>query len=299
MHLLREGDFSVASQFHTDASSKQPIFERQTEQGFIATETQSGLGIEDLRSENLRKQFGNMYHILEEMRKKRNLLPAIAWAETRRQQLDQRGSNLEFELQRLQFVWLFNRSFNSRDPRSLQDCQRQAIDYARQEFDHFQGRYLREIQQLIGAMAFSPNLRDSPYHNTFLDDDQWEHLATSFTREFCSLLGLSAESPLYIAATVGTIALPNLLKYQSIKGGPDREYQWTTSAELSVNNPATFVIHHLTLLGGNSSPNCLPIPLHLRLPCLKRANHGRKSPYDDALRTRRRSRNAVENEQRI
>ena len=91
-----------------------------------------------------------------------------------------------------------------------------AWQYARSAFGPFQQRYSKEIQRLIGAIAYAPNLYDSPYRCYFYNDSAWDDVATSFTREFCSLLGLSADSPLYIATTAGAIALPTLLKVHNI-----------------------------------------------------------------------------------
>ena len=232
MHLLREGQFSVASTFLTDATA-------HTAHGALTIGSSNpydtlehDLGIDSLRSETLRKQFANMYYILHELKNERNLLPAIQWARAHSARLEERGSNLEFELGRLQFVWLFMEGTAGNSNSSISQGQRKALDYARREFGHFQGRYLREIQFLIGAMAFSPNLEQSPYGQIFHNNCAWEGLANSFTREFCSLLGLSADSPLYIAATAGAIALPTLLKLQTIM--KEKRTEWTTQDELPV-----------------------------------------------------------------
>ena len=113
--------------------------------------------------------------------------------------------------------------------------QMRALDYAKREFQNFRGRYSHEIQQLMGAMAFSSNLEDSPYRNIFNNTTAWDEVATSFTREFCSLLKLSADSPLYIAATAGAIALPTLQKLQTIM--QQKRTEWTTENELPVEIP--------------------------------------------------------------
>jgi len=234
MHLLREGQFSVASTFLTDATT----YPQRTESTPGISNPYATLerdpGIDSLKSEPLRKQFANMYHILHELKNERNLLPAIEWAKANSAILEPRGSNLEFELGKLQFVYLFSGggTFPS-DHGSIFLGQQQALEYARREFTHFQGRYLREIQQLSGAMAFCPNLAQSPYRRIFHNTDSWDDLANSFTREFCSLLGLSADSPLYIAATAGAIALPTLLKLQTIM--KEKRTEWTTQHELPVS----------------------------------------------------------------
>ena len=229
MHLLREGQFSVASAFLTDATAKPLQAESTLDNANSYTTLEHQLGIGSLRSEVLRKQFANMYHILHELKNERNLVPAIEWARTNSSALEERGSNLEFDLGKLQFVWLFT---GGCDHGATPEGPRLALQYARQQFGHFQERYLRKIQQLGGAMAFSPNLQESPYRRIFHNEGIWEELASSFTREFCSLLGLSADSPLYIAATAGAIALPTLLKLQTIM--KEKRTEWTTQHELPV-----------------------------------------------------------------
>ena len=254
MHLLREGQFSVASTFLTDATNNPPCPEPPSGTPNPYASHEEDLGIDSLKSESLRKQFANMYYILHELKNQQNLLPAIAWARENSGSLETRGSNLEFELSKLQFVWLFTGGSNLNNARSQVRGQQQALEYARQEFAHFQARYLREIQQLGGAMAFCPNLAQSPYRRIFHNEDAWEELANSFTREFCSLLGLSAESPLYIAATAGAIALPTLLKLQTIM--KEKRTEWTTQHELPVRT-----LSHSTNVGKIADLPQVEIPL--------------------------------------
>jgi hypothetical protein len=88
-------------------------------------------------------------------------------------------------------------------------------------------------------------------------------------------LGLSAESPLYIAATAGAIALPTLLKMASIM--KEKKTEWSTVNELPVSNlPHSLSWLGLTALrhaGRNRSPACVPISLNLRLSGIERSNH--------------------------
>ncbi len=250
MHLLREGQFSVASTFLTDATNNPPRMENHFGTPNSYPNFEDGLGIDSLKSEELRRQFANMYHILHELKDGKNILPAIYWAKENSKALETRGSNLEFELGKLQFVWLFTGGSDPHDARNFAQSQQVALQYARNEFSGFQARYLKEIQQLSAAMAFSPNLAQSPYRRIFHNEDAWENLATSFTREFCSLLGLSAESPLYIAATAGAIALPTLVKLQTIM--KEKRMEWTTQHELPVRFiPQTFMytVRLMLLLG--------------------------------------------------
>lgn len=237
MHLLREGQFSVASTFLDEILEKKIMLQR-TDPSHPTGQAVDALNVDEVPSDQIRKQFNVMYYILHELKEKKNLLPAIEWSRENRDALEARGSNLEFELCRLQFVWLYLGEYpqlggpvgNWKD----------ALEYARREFQAFMPRYIREVQQLMGAMAFCPNLQASPYSGIFNNPSAWEDVAQFFTREFCSLLGLSADSPLYIAATAGAIALPTLLKLQTIMKA--KRTEWTSENELPVSSSAP-VLH--------------------------------------------------------
>lgn len=242
MHLLREGQFDVASTFVEEARRHPPHPEptMNTPNPQRTDSWEQDLAEGTFNSENLQRQFADMYHILHELRNERNLQPAIQWARERSDILEARGSNLEFELCRLQFVCLFVQAQDD----SMDDTPAgplRAWNYARQAFGMFSQRYAREIQHLMGAMAYYENIEDSPYQRYFYNDAAWEEVAHSFNREFCSLLGLSADSPLFIAATAGAIALPYLLKMQSIM--KERRAEWTTQNELPVEIPLPSTYH--------------------------------------------------------
>ncbi|RAR10278.1 zinc ion binding protein [Stemphylium lycopersici] len=257
MHLLREGQFDVASTFVEEANRRPPHPEPtpNTPNPYLRESWEKELADGTFNSEELQEKFAQMYHILHQLRIERNLQPAIQWARERSGELEGRGSNLEFELCRLQFVCLFDTHGRDSDAMDTESPigPLNAWAYARREFAPFQKRYQREIQQLLGAMAFWQNLEDSPYRRLFYNHTAWEEVAHSFNREFCSLLGLSADSPLFIAATAGAIALPYLLKMQSIM--KEKRTEWTTQDELP----------------------------HLRLSGIKGAVYGYKSAHDDAL----------------
>lgn len=231
MHLLREGQFSVASTFLSEMADAKEHQHQEQSSSRVPQNAASLFDLEEVPSSEVRKQFATMYYILQELEQNKNLLPAIQWARDNREALEVRGSNLEFELCQLQFVWLFH---GGQTPEASLPAGRQAaLEYARREFHCFIPRYLREVQQLMGAMAFCPNLQDSPYKSIFTNPSAWNDVAQAFTREFCSLLGLSADSPLYVAATAGAIALPTLLKLQTIMRA--KRTEWTTENELPVS----------------------------------------------------------------
>ncbi|TVY56972.1 LisH domain-containing protein [Lachnellula cervina] len=240
MHLLREGQFQVASTFLDEAQENppQPSPMPSTPNFSEIDETD----LPSLKSRELQDKFSNMYTILNEL-KAQNLHPAIEWARANSHELEKRGSNLEFELSKLQFVWLFLGPSVNGLPNDMNNGLSGALIYAQQHFQRFQARFLKDIQQLATAMAYSSNLQDSPYYRTFDIETAWDDVSTSFTREFCSLLGLSAESPLYLAATAGAIALPTLLKLYAIV--KEKRTEWTTRSELPVEIalPRSMIFH--------------------------------------------------------
>ncbi|TAQ90771.1 hypothetical protein B7494_g911 [Chlorociboria aeruginascens] len=240
MHFLREGQFSVASTFLDEAANKSSHSNHTpgTPNPFSVDDGD----FESLKSQELEDKFANMYRILHEL-KCRNLHPAIEWARENSKELEKRGSNLEFELSKLQFVWLFQGSEVNGLPDDARNGLPGALQYARENFIVFQSRFLRDIQQLITAMAYRSNLRGSPYSRTFDTQTAWDDVSTSFTREFCFLLGLSAESPLYIATTAGAVALPTLLKLANIVKA--KRTEWTTQDELPVEIalPKSMIFH--------------------------------------------------------
>jgi len=235
MHLLREGQFSVASTFLEEAQDNPP-------HPTSASGSSNEADFTSIKSQELQEKFANMYQILHEL-KIRNLHPAIEWARINSQDLEKRGSNLEFELSKLQYIWLFQGPEVNGLPDDINNGLDGALIYARKQFGRFQTRFLRDVQQLATAMAFRSNLRDSPYFRTFDTETAWDDVSNSFTREFCSLLGLSAESPLYIAATAGAIALPSLLKLASIV--KEKRTEWTTRNEFPVEIalPRSMIFH--------------------------------------------------------
>lgn len=233
LHLLREGLFDVASKFHSEVIERQKSQQETAAHLGLDIPMDHPLGLDKSSEESMQEQFSNMYHILSELKDNHNLQPAIDWARSNATALEARGSNLEFELCRLQFVNLF---LDRRDGDQDEfDAPLRALQYAQTEFQSFRGRYLMEIQQLIGAIPFCSNLEDSPYSVRFNNSATWDEVATSFTREFCSLLELSADSPLYVAATAGAIALPTLQKLQTIQ--KQKRTEWTSQDELPVETP--------------------------------------------------------------
>ncbi|KAI1378766.1 CTLH/CRA C-terminal to lish motif domain-containing protein [Hypoxylon crocopeplum] len=257
MHLLREGQFNAASAFINEAQSQPEATEptqappaqgqpsaytphpttysrSPTPSDTIITDADIPADLTALQSQELQSSFADMYETLSAL-KAQNLLPAINWARNNCHELEARGSNLEFELCRLQFIWLLKGPAVNGLPDTEENGLQGASRYARVAFNRFQYRYIREIKQLCAALVYWQNLEESPYGHIFDISAAFEEVAASFTREFCSLLGLSAESPLYVAVTAGTLALPQLVKYTGLTKAKGTE--WTTANELAFETP--------------------------------------------------------------
>ena len=280
MHLLREGQFDVASTFIAEANARPPrsdppdfakplamanptihIYPHHTHDQQMpdldSSDNKTKGDNEDqeealssfpaipsdhqaweadfapsaFRSMALQQQFSSMYHILHELRTNRNLQPAISWAREHSAILEARGSNLEFDLCRIQYINLFMSKVPWEGPLA-------AVNYARKTFPNFPARYQRRIQKLLGALAFTPNIHTSPYKQLFASHADPASLGASadfFTSEFCALLSLSSASPLLTAVTAGCIALPTLAKLSAIQEA--HRTSWTTEAELPVEIP--------------------------------------------------------------
>ena len=286
MHLLREGQFNVASTFLEEANANPPPI----------TDASRRSQPWEFKSESLQKQFSDMYNILHSLRQEQNLAPAIQWARKHSAILESRGSNLEFELFRLQFVRVFAGA-DTDDPAERIMGPFRALAYARSEAGPFQRRYETEICQLSGATAYWENIGESPYRHIFSNSSAWDEVAGSFTREFCSMLGLSADSPLYVAATAGSIALPVLNKAKTLMRANRTE--WTTAQELPVS--AILRLCEKTTdccVDRDTPPTSIPLPLHFRLPCQQGTSHRLEPSNAHALRPRHLQRVSRPNKQR-
>lgn len=253
MHLLREGQFAVADAFLADVAQQSSQPAEDADMMNPPYTLGDVLGLPSSESETLQEQFIDMYNILDRIRSK-DLGPAVQWAQRNTDALNRRGSDLEFELAKLQFSHLLDLERQpqySSAPSSIPTSENNrgshntvlATLFARETLSRFHPRYLHECQALLTALIFTPNLPSSPYrhllpsinNSTSSDNDAWSHVALLFTREFCSLLNLSADSPLYLALTAGATALPRIQKLQSIT--KEKRTSWTTPHELPVEIP--------------------------------------------------------------
>ncbi|TKA70905.1 hypothetical protein B0A55_07484 [Friedmanniomyces simplex] len=270
MHLLREGQFDVASTFIKEVSAQaesRDLDGMEEDRSWLedfATETDdvdmngehSDDGYEDgelygpevIERGYLQRKFAEMYRILDALRNQHNLAPAIHWANTHSAELGARASDLEFELARLRFVELYTSP--NPDPQNSDyldsgfEAPISALHYARTTFPRFHPRYTREISALLGALAFSPGLSESPYRAMF-EQPSWETVANLFTTSYTTLLSLPSQPPLLTTTNAGTLALPSLTKFTQIL--TKTRSSWTTSHELPVETPlpASMIFHNI------------------------------------------------------
>lgn len=192
-HFLRQGHFDLYETFAKESNVHLP--------------------------EAYRDIFREMYEILAQLREK-NILPAISWASRHRAQLIACDSQLEFKLHKLQFVHF------------LQEQQYEAaLRYAKANFSPFALNHMRELQRLMGCFLYLNRLGTSPYSD-LLSPTLWGDIEFAFARDCCQLLGLSHDSPLFVAVVIGAIALPILMRFFTVLQFSRGE--WSQKDELPV-----------------------------------------------------------------
>ncbi|KAG2228293.1 hypothetical protein INT45_011085 [Circinella minor] len=204
IHFIRQGQFELCDTFMREA----------------------GIDEEDelrLTTELLKKEFQRMYTILHELEESHELTNAIQWARTHHDELSKVGSSLEFDLHRLRFIQLL-----------AQQKPMEALSYSRQYFHPFADKHMTEIQRMMTSMIYYQNLGKSPYAD-LCSPTLWMDICHEFQKDFCSLLNMSAESPLHASVLVGTTALPVIMKLYKIISL--KKTEWSQQDELPVELP--------------------------------------------------------------
>lgn len=178
----------------------------------------------------LKAPFVEMHKILEQV-KLRNLDPALIWAKSHRDELLQKGSSLEFELHQLQFVQLLQ-----------QGLRPEALEYARSNFVPFASLHMEKIQRLMGGLLWAGRLEASPYLD-LLPATNWEIIGLEFTRECCSLLNQSFQSPLQVTISAGAQALPTFLKMVSVLACNKQDWQGLKELPVEINLGNEYQFH--------------------------------------------------------
>ncbi|KAF9578446.1 hypothetical protein BGW38_005741 [Lunasporangiospora selenospora] len=197
-HFIRQGNFEIGDKFA---------------QARVSSE--ANITVPD----EIRHQFMEMFEIVAAL-KENNLEPALMWAMRHRSGLEKRTSTLEFKLHRQRFLQLL-------EAREV----RLAIAYAQKNFGHFGNRHTQEIMRLMCSIIYMDHIHTSPYADLVTPNANSD-LQHMFTRDFCSLIGLSCESPLYVSCTVGTQAIPTILKVSALMKA--KKTEWSQQSELPV-----------------------------------------------------------------
>ncbi|KAI9137265.1 CTLH/CRA C-terminal to lish motif domain-containing protein, partial [Paraphysoderma sedebokerense] len=205
LHLIRQGRFDLGENFIKEANLDVP--------------------------DNLNSSFVEMYKIVEALRQ-HNLEPALSWADTNQHNLSRIDSSLAFNLHKLRYIQLLTSDAQSDNiPIAKSNGVKAALEYAKKNFENFGISYIKEIQQLTCAVLFYNRLSNSKYAD-LLSPSLWVDVQNQFTRDFCSMLGLSPESPFVL---IGTSALPIIMKMSQIM--KEKKNEWTSQNELPVEIP--------------------------------------------------------------
>ncbi|XP_022662303.1 protein RMD5 homolog A-like [Varroa jacobsoni] len=182
-HFLRKGYLDIAEELVREANIQLP--------------------------QNYREPFTELNRILDSLRR-RDLQPALEWVNLHRERLNAQNSELELKLHRLQFVRLLVGGATSAE----------VVAYARQHLQQLAERHKKDIQTLMGCLLFTCTtdrqaLANSPYGH-LLDSALWTDICQVFSRDACTLLGLSVESPLSVCVNAGCTAVPSLLSIKQV-----------------------------------------------------------------------------------
>jgi len=162
-HFYRQGRFQVAETFVDEANLSTSVVDPA-----------------------VRERFSEMFTILQHI-KNRDLMLALKWAALNRERLIARASDLEFKLFQQQYLHLVTSGNRV-----------QAVQYAKQSFSGLSSpAHLKDVKRLMGMLLYVDRLASSPYAD-LISPSHWADMEHSFTREYCALIGLPSESPLYV-----------------------------------------------------------------------------------------------------
>ncbi|ODV88248.1 hypothetical protein CANARDRAFT_193887 [[Candida] arabinofermentans NRRL YB-2248] len=235
MDLLRNGQFEIASKLEIERNLKIPF--------------------------ELITKFKKLNEILLNLRENNELNLAIDWASLNSSKLKKTGSDLEFNLHKLQFIKLYNK--NKDDPF-------EAYNYAKENFPNFGLTHLDIISKLLFSMIYSTTTEtnttiDKNYINEMLLSN--DSIYTQLCQDYCSLIGLSSNSPIYNTLLASYISLPNFIKYTKIFKNSGK-LNWTSLNELpfEINLPIFLQFHSILICPVSKEETTFENP-PMVLPC--------------------------------
>ncbi|XP_018025396.1 E3 ubiquitin-protein transferase RMND5B isoform X1 [Hyalella azteca] len=154
-----------------------------------------------------------------------DLQPAMKWALEHSEKLKEKTSSLEFKLHRLAFISLVAGGAQNVTA---------AIEYARDHFTPFIPNHQSAIQHVMGSLVFMrTGLQGTPYSG-LLQTSQWDDLIRTFTKDACTIMGLSMQCPLAVCISAGCTALPVLLNINQALTGSQVHNMWSAKEELPI-----------------------------------------------------------------
>ncbi|CAG5122496.1 unnamed protein product, partial [Candidula unifasciata] len=174
-------------------------------------------------SHERKEPFLELHRILEALRQ-HNLDPALEWAERNKEELNKRNSPLDFKLHRLRFIELIRYGAVK---------QSEILDYAR-KLAPFAELHTKDMQLLMGSLLYLKQGIENSTYSFLFEASSWAEICDIFTRDACSLLGLSVESPLSVGINAGCRALPPLLSIRQVMQSRQVAGVWSSKEELPV-----------------------------------------------------------------
>lgn len=174
-------------------------------------------------AEDKKEPFMELHRILGALRMN-DLDPALCWAHTHAVKLREMNSSLEFKLHRLKFINLIKEG---------PSAQLAALYYSK-NFEKFADQHARDIQILMGSLLFLRHGIQNSSYSHLLSTIYWDEICDIFTRDACTLMGMSMESPLSVSIKAGCIALPPLLNIKQVMQQRQVSGVWSNKDELPV-----------------------------------------------------------------
>eukprot|EP01017_Pseudomicrothorax_dubius_P008665 TRINITY_DN12864_c0_g1_i8.p1 TRINITY_DN12864_c0_g1~~TRINITY_DN12864_c0_g1_i8.p1 ORF type:complete len:310 (+),score=85.89 TRINITY_DN12864_c0_g1_i8:60-989(+) len=164
--------------------------------------------------------------ILQEIKRK-NLRPAISWADENTRELSKIKSNLRFELHKMQYIQLLK-----------EQGQTVALEYAQRCFPAFMDENRLEVQRLMTCILFLG--KEKNHYTDLLEEKNWERIGHSFLTYSCKIMGSPNSSLASILVAAGTKALPKFIKYASLNKGAVWKEKNEIPIEVDIGNEFKF-----------------------------------------------------------
>lgn len=180
-HLLREGHFETANKFAADSN----ITDLVDIDVFVEGKT------------------------IEEALKKKDCSIALNWCNSNKARLKKMESSLEFNLRCQEFIELL------RNNKRIE-----GIQYARKYLSAFSDTNMKDIQAVMGCIAFSADTNCAAYKNYF-SESRWDDLIKQFHHDNYLLHSLTTQSLLSVTLQAGLSSLKTPMCYQNDNKNPN------------------------------------------------------------------------------